>query len=101
MDTMRVKEPADLAAATTEELQGWATHLMVGDELGEIEFSRLRQMAQDGGWQPGASLPSREELHEYAFPRNHARIRQNIRTMQRDALQRYVHDTSAVWTKRR
>ena len=50
METGVVMNPAQLAAATTAELRERATHYMVGEELGEMEFSRLRQLAERTGW---------------------------------------------------
>jgi len=78
MDARNLMDVGELAAATLEELQGWATHFMVGEELGETEFSRLMQLAQANGWQPGAAPPSREELHARAFPLGRARIREHL-----------------------
>ena len=101
METGIAMTPAQLAAAPTEELQERATHYMVGEELGEMEFSRLRQLAEGKGWRAaGAALPSREELHQWAFPENHATILQTLAGMQRDALQSYIQTMSAEWRQR-
>jgi hypothetical protein len=87
MDARMLMDPVQVVtAASPGELLKWAAHVVVGEELGEIEFSRLRYLAHEKGWRAGG--------HGFFAPRFPKKIHSQSK---RATVRIFSHKILGIW----